>query len=251
MNCNIQKLLPLINKDNRFNLKNKYLDWIKICNNIKEKLKNIDNLYENQIIENISHQVPDNSIITTDVGQNQVWVAQSFKVKPNQRILFSGGHGAMGYSLPAAIGAYYASNKPIICFNGDGGFQMNIQELQFIARENLPIKIIILNNHSLGMIRHFQEMYFDSRYNQTVKNYGYEIPDFCNIAKAYGIRSLNINNHTEIANLQNILTDDLPILININLNNTTYIYPKLTMGNPIYDQEPKIDRSLLKEIFKY
>lgn len=251
LKCNIKELIPIINKNDRFNLKNKYANWINICDKIKEKVKNIDILPEKEIIEKISYQVPDNAIITTDVGQNQVWVAQSFKVKPNQRILFSGGHGAMGYSLPAAIGAYYANRKPIICFNGDGGFQMNIQELQFIVRENLPIKIIILNNHSLGMIRHFQETYFDSRYNQTVKNNGYEVPDFCKIANAYNIRNLNITNINEIDKLKNVLNDKLPILININLNNTTYVYPKSSMENPIYDQEPQIDKNLLNEMLKY
>ena len=93
----------------------------------------------------------------------------------------------MGYSLPAAIGCCHATGEVVYSFNGDGGIQMNIQELQTIAREQLPVKIIIFNNSSLGMIRHFQEMYFDRRYVQTVSEGGYTTPDFEALAKAYGI----------------------------------------------------------------
>ena len=87
--------------------------------------------------------IPEDSIITADVGQNQVWTAQSFKLKKGQKIITSGGHGAMGFSLPAAIGAAIATGKPTYSINGDGGFQMNIQEMQLIAREKLPVKIIL------------------------------------------------------------------------------------------------------------
>ena len=156
---------------------NAYGEWLEVCGRIAKELDGIDCKKYNHYVEKISSYVPENTIITTDVGQNQVWIAQSYRVKRGQRILFSGGHGAMGYSLPAAIGAYYATHKPVICFNGDGGLQMNIQELAFIRRERLPIKVFVFNNYALGMIRHFQEMYFESNYVQTVKGMGYDTPD--------------------------------------------------------------------------
>lgn len=220
----------------------KYNEWLLVCNELKEKLANIDDKEPNLIIEKISENILDNTIITTDVGQNQIWVAQSFKTKPNQKILFSGGHGAMGYSLPAAIGAYYASRLPVISFNGDGGIQMNIQELQFISRERLPIKIIIMNNSSLGMIRHFQEMYFESNYTQTTEQGGYSAPDFKLIANAYGLEYEKISDISDIK--AGIFQNNEPSIIEVKLKGDTYVFPKLEFGKPNQDQEPLIDRKL-------
>lgn len=225
-----------------------YCKWIEICNEIKSKLKDIDTKNYNLYIEKISKQIEDGVQITTDVGQNQVWVAQSFKVKPNQRVLFSGGHGAMGYSLPASIGAYYATKNNVVCFCGDGGFQMNIQELQVIVRDKLPIKIIVINNNSLGMIRHFQEMYFDKRYTQTVEANGYTTPDFCAISNAYGIKNKKIVNIDDINNIN--FNDGIPELIEIFLDEDTYVYPKLRYGNSNEDQEPLLDRKMYNYLMK-
>ena len=235
----LKKIFSILNTE-KFEVKDKYEKWINACNEIKEELNGIDSQYETDIIKEFSYKVPDNSIITTDVGQNQVWVAQSFNIKSKQKMLFSGGHGAMGYSLPAAIGAYYGSRKNVICFNGDGGLQMNIQELQFIARENIPIKIVLLNNNSLGMIRHFQEMYFESNFVQTKKDGGYTIPSFEKIANAYELRYINVNSIEEISKCEDMLADDKPCFIEISLTDTTYVSPKLAMGRPIHDQDPLI-----------
>ena len=231
---------------NNSDIKKKYTNWLNVCNKYASVLSGLDKNKPNEFVNKISKLVNDNCNVTTDVGQNQVWVSQSFENKFNQRILFSGGLGSMGYSLPAAIGAYYASKKNIIAFCGDGGLQMNIQELQFLAREKIPVKIIVLNNNSLGMIRHFQEMYFNSIYTQTVDGMGYSSPNFCNIAKAYGIKSLNINSLHSLEKISELLDNSLPALINVNLGNTTYIYPKLAVNKPINDQEPLLDRKLFK-----
>lgn len=224
------------------NLNNDFSVWLSICNIIKNKLKNIDFKKPNKFIEIISEKILDDVVITTDVGQNQVWVAQSFKLKNNQKVLFSGGHGAMGYSLPAAIGAYYGFKRPVICFTGDGGFQMNIQELEFISRENLPITIILLNNKSLGMIRHFQEMYFESEYTQTMKNGGYTTPNFEAISKAYGLDYQKIELLEDIGNI--MFDYQNPSLIEIFLPENTHVFPKLEFGKLNQDQEPLLDRKL-------
>ena len=228
-----------------------YKSWIKQCNFYKEKLLHIDDLLPNKIVSKISQLIPDNTTITTDVGQNQVWISQSFSVKKNQRILYSGGHGSMGYSLPASIGAFYSTNQNIYCFTGDGGLQINIQELQFISREKLPIKIIVLNNNSLGMIRHFQEMYFNSNFAQTVENKGYSAPDFVEIAKAYKIKAVQITSLDELDSISDLLLDGEPCLINVLVGNTTFVFPKLEYTKPIYDQEPPLDRALLDELLNY
>lgn len=227
-----------------------YSYWIDICNTLKDTLAEYDDRSYNRIIRKISTLIPEGTVITTDVGQNQVWVAQSFVVKKEDRILFSGGHGAMGYSLPASIGAAIASKKMVYCFNGDGGIQMNIQELQLVAREQLPIKIILFNNNSLGMIRHFQEMYFSGNYFQTTKIGGFTSPDFNRLADAYQIDYYIVNCEEDIDYLKDVFTNEKPTLIEVKLNENTYVFPKLEYGKPIQDQEPLLDRKLFNELMK-
>ena len=214
--------------------------WNEVCRKIREELKDIDDRLPNKYVSRISELIPENSVITTDVGQNQVWVAQSFKVKDGQRIFFSGGHGAMGYSLPAAIGCALADGKAVYSFQGDGGIQMNIQELQTIARENLPVKIILFNNSALGMIRHFQEMYFEDNYVQTVPSGGYTVPDFGAIAAAYKIPYRCIG---KVEDIDDSLFDaEGPQFVEVRITEPTYVYPKLEYGKPNQDQEPLLDR---------
>lgn len=220
-------------------------EWKCICNEIRDALKDMDASKPNDLITVLSKKDFRDVVITTDVGQNQVWIAQSYKIKGNQKVLFSGGHGAMGYSLPAAIGAYYGSGRPVICFNGDGGFQMNMQECQFIAREKLPILIVIINNYSLGMIRHFQEMYFNGNYFQTKAEQGYVVPQFRKIAEAFGFRYQKVERKKDIENFEWDMKE--PTMLEIILEEDTYVFPKLEFGKPNQDQEPLIPR----EIYNY
>ncbi len=222
--------------------KEKYSEWLSVCQEIKRRIKYIDEKEPNRIINAISRKVPDQYSIVADVGQNMVWAAQSFRLKKGQRLYLSGGHGSMGYALPAAIGIYYATGKPVVCFSGDGGFQMNIQELQFVVREQLPIKMIILNNMSLGMIRHFQEMYFEANYFYTVADQGYTAPDFCKIALAYGINGTQVQGLGEISKME--LNSIQPELYEVLLSNDTVVAPKLEFGKPNQDQEPLLEREL-------
>lgn len=215
-------------------------DWNKVCNTIRDELKDIDSRLPNKLVQKISDQIPENAVITTDVGQNQVWVAQSFNVKDGQRIFFSGGHGAMGYSLPAAIGCAIASKENVYSFSGDGGIQMNIQELQTIARENLPVKIILFNNSALGMIRHFQEMYFDNNYVQTTPEGGYTVPDFGAVAAAYKIPYTCITSEDDVDG--KLFGQDGPQFIEVKITEPTYVFPKLEFGKPNQDQEPLLPR---------
>ena len=240
--ANLKTFLPeLLAKQPK--VKHGVYEWINICNLIRKNLIDLDKQPVNDIINAISHLIEPQAVVTTDVGQNQVWIAQSFYCA-GQNILFSSGHGAMGYSLPAAIGAWYGTNKPVYSFNGDGGFQMNIQELQFVVRENIPLRIIVLNNKSLGMIRHFQEMYFNGTYTMTKNGEGYLSPDFNRIAKAYGIKSAIIKNIDDIHIVYDLFSHNSPVLLEILLDDDTYVYPKLAMGKPNQDQEPPISRNL-------
>ena len=117
-----------------------------------------------------------------------------------------------------------------------------------MKRENIPVKVIILNNESLGMIRHFQEMYFNSKFVQAIKENGYSSPNFTKIAEAYGLKGINVSKIEEVQSLKEELFNKEPILINISLGDKTYVYPKLAVGKPIDDQEPLIDRKLYEEL---
>lgn len=219
-----------------------YDAWLGVCKKIKKQIKYTDEKEPNRFINEISRHTPDGYSIVADVGQHMIWVAQSFRMKPDQRVYFSGGMGSMGYALPAAIGVYYATGKPVICFAGDGGLQMNIQELQFLARERIPVKIIILNNAALGMIRHFQEMYFEENYYYTVKDRGYTTPDFIRVAEAYGIAGKRLHDIDEIKTME--LVEGQPEVFEVVLKGDTYVFPKLEFGKPNQDQEPLLDREL-------
>ena len=203
----------------------------------------------NQIVMEITRKFRKDATIISDVGQNQMWVAQSGGDDNSRRYLFAGGFGSMGCSLPMAIGAYFADKeKQIVSFNGDGGFQMNIQELQTIKRYNIPIKIFILNNRCLGMIRIIQEAYFDERYIGT--KIGFDDPDFISVAGAYGIDGCVIIDAEELHKAEDFLFDNKPYICDVILDEDTDVIPKPSVGRPLEDSEPLIARSLLKEIMK-
>ena len=205
------------------------------------ELKNVKGINPNRFMHQLSKISFKAKGFTTDVGNNQMWSAQSLELNGDQLFLSSGGMGAMGYSLPAAIGASIALNKqPMVCISGDGGFQINIQELETVKRNNLPIKIVILNNHCLGMIRQFQDSYFESRYQSTV--WGYSAPDFTAIARAYGIDSFSIEKEEDINIGLNRMWEDAnaPFLLNVNINIHTNVYPKMLFGNPLTKMEPTL-----------
>jgi len=223
-------------------------NWLLYCENIAERLPNDCELNcANKLVKGISSILPNDAIITTDVGQNQIWVSQSFEVKEGQRVIVSGGMGAMGFSVPAAIGSTFAKDTAVFAFCGDGGFQMNIQELQFVFKEQLNLKIILMNNYSLGMIRHFQELYFNSEFIGTTKSGKYSVPDFKKLVEAYDISYASIRKVDEIDNIKSFLLSPGPGVLEIILDNETYALPKLSMGHPIEDQEPLLERNELKE----
>lgn len=227
-----------------------YRPWLERIRKFKERYPTFSGQSmtdPNYVMVKLSNRLGENDVICLDVGQNQMWAAQSITVTKNQRLLTCGGMGAMGFALPAAIGAYYSHGNTgnVIAIVGDGGLQINIQELALLKRNHIPIKIIVMNNRCLGMIRHFQEMYFDGRYNGTLKDY--MAPDFCRIANAYDIPSVRISSMEEWPELEALLSSDGPALIEIALPQHTYVYPKLSVGRPIEDQDPLLPRDELAE----
>lgn len=222
------------------NLKNKYPSYAAPANNNEM-------FTPNYFMHLLSSKLKGDEIIALDVGQHQMWAAQSLEIKGNQRVLISGGMGSMGFALPAGIGAAIMKpDSPIIIIAGDGGFQMNIQELQTIVRNKINIKIFVMNNHSLGMVRQFQTMYFDSRYQSTIS--GYSCPDFNKISEAYGIKAYSINTTSDIENvLSQALSNNEPAFINVNVDMFTDVEPKLVVNKPIEDLSPLLSREELKE----
>jgi acetolactate synthase I/II/III large subunit len=205
----------------------------------KRPLKS-DVLTSYEFLEYLNIQLPNDSIVIPDEGGHLVWSMQSLKPKGNQRVFSNFGNSSMGYSLPAAIGASIGNDKPIICIDGDGGFQMNIQELQTVKHYNLPIKIFIMNNNCYGIIKQFQDAYFDSRYTATEKQ-DYTAPDFIKVANAYGIKSIEANksNYQEAIDLA--LQEEGSILVNVIIDREQKLTPKLEFGNPLEDMSPYLD----------
>ena len=219
-------------------------DWIEEIHALRQswpdtqELSGSPGINPNVLMHQLSSLSSSVAAYVADVGQHQMWAAQSLELLPKQRFLTSGGLGSMGFGLPAAIGASLAATgRPIVLVAGDGGFQTNIQELQTVARNLLPIKMLIVNNRSHGMVRQFQQSYFDSRYQSTV--WGYSAPDFAAVASAYGIPSkgLATEEHVEEA-LSWLLSEPGPALLDVQISPEANTYPKIAFGRPITEMEP-------------
>lgn len=200
----------------------------------------------NHILHKLSSLVSDDAVFCVDVGQNQMWAAQSLYLKGTRQFLTQGGMGAMGSSLAMAIGASFANpRKQIIVITGDGGFQLNIQELETIRHHNLPIKIILFNNGCYGMVRQFQEQYFDKRFQST--EIGYSAPDFQKVVSAYGIEALRICDISDIGSgLKAFLWKKKPGFIEFLIDKRKQVYPKLAVNKPLEEQDPALSRRELK-----
>ncbi|MCX6905876.1 MAG: thiamine pyrophosphate-binding protein [Verrucomicrobia bacterium] len=193
----------------------------------------------NQFMHSLSRASSAACAYVVDVGQHQMWAAQSLELAESQRFLTSGGMGAMGFALPAAVGAAFARpDEPVVVLAGDGGFQCNIQELQTIQRNQLPLKIVVLNNQCHGMVRQFQESYFDSRYQSTL--WGYSAPDFAKVAAAFGLESRRLEAPDQVDEALRWLWSKprQPMLLEVAIATSANVYPKMAYGRPITEMEP-------------
>lgn len=195
-------------------------------------------------MESLSEACSKGDVVVTDCGGNLTWTIQGFNVKRGVRLFSTFGNSPMGYSFAASIGASMGiGKKDVICIIGDGGFQMNIQELQTIFHYKIPIKTFIINNHSYGIIKQFQEMYFESKYIGTTPASGYSVPNFIKIAKAYGIPTETIKNHKELAaKIRKVLAHKGPIVCDVIIPDDSKLIPKLEFGRPIEDLSPLLPR---------
>jgi acetolactate synthase-1/2/3 large subunit len=184
------------------------------------------------VIEKIRELTNDDAIITTEVGQHQMWTAQFFDFSQPRTFLTSGGLGTMGFGLPAALGAQVAyPERQVIDISGDGSFQMNSQELATLVQYRLPVKIVILNNNYLGMVRQWQQMFFEKRYSQTVM----ELPiDFIKLAEAYGATGLQATKVEEVEEtIKKALETPGPVLMNFKISREENVLPMVPAGKAI------------------
>ena len=202
-----------------------------------------DELVPQYVIRQLWHATKGEVTVVSDVGQNQMWEAQYFVHHRRRALLSSGGLGTMGFALPAAIGAQLAlPDEQIWVTVGDGGFQMNIQELATVVQEKLPIKIAILNNGYLGMVRQWQQLFFEGRYSGTPL-LG---PDFAKVAEAYGIKGIKVTEKSQVpAAMAEALATDGPVLIDFRVEQEENVYPMVAPGSPVQDmiRRPMNDHS--------
>ena len=225
-----------------------YSKWRANCIRAKEFLDGYDDTEGNKLIDKIAQLLPQNPIVTVDIGQTVCWVAQSLWLKGTEgRIIIGGSYGAMGVGLPYAIGASISRGNAITyCIVGDGGFQMNIQELESVRRENLPIKIFVVNNKELGKISEIQHGSYHDRYCITTENSGYSIPDFVKVANAYGIKAIRLDSYKELDKYKNWLYDNEPCLLNIMLTPGTSLIPKIKWETCTI--KPDLEQEIMKKI---
>ena len=186
-----------------------------------------------EVVRRVSEASGNKAILVTDVGQNQMFGARYFKFTQTRSIVTSGGLGTMGFGLPAAIGAKFAAPERTVClFCGDGGLQMTIQELGTILETGVGVKIILLNNNYLGMVRQWQQLFFHQRYSET----SMVNPDFVVLASAYGIKSRRVEKREELdAAIAEMLSDDAPFLLDVCVEEAGLVFPMVPAGGCVSD----------------
>ncbi|MFZ5596809.1 MAG: biosynthetic-type acetolactate synthase large subunit [Bacillota bacterium] len=225
----LQAMLPLVKKKNRS-------DWLERIRKWKEEYpltySREGGLKPQAVIEMLYEHTGGEAVVATDVGQHQMWVAQFYRFKHPGGLISSGGLGTMGFGLPAAVGAAIGlPDRPVILVTGDGSIQMNIQELATVVDQKLPIKMFILNNQSLGMVRQLQEFYCERRYMATEFTF---VPDFEQMAKAYGIAGYTIKSEQELKEmLPSILSHPGAVIVNCHVDPAQNVSPMVLAGQGI------------------
>ena len=206
--------------------------WIEKVTKDKNRVRSYDKkervVQPQAVIERIGELTNGDAIVITDVGQHQMWAAQYYPYQNERQLVTSGGLGTMGFGVPAAIGAKIANpEKEVILFVGDGGYQMTNQEMAILNIYKVPIKVIMLNNHSLGMVRQWQEAFYDGRTSESVFD---TLPDFQLMAQAYGVKSYKFDNPETIAQNLEVLKEDIPMFIEVDISRKEHVLPMVPAG---------------------
>ena len=206
--------------------------WIEKVTKDKNRVRSYDKkervVQPQAVIERIGELTNGDAIIVTDVGQHQMWTAQYYPYQNERQLVTSGGLGTMGFGVPAAIGAKIANpEKEVILFVGDGGFQMTNQELAILNIYKVPIKVVMLNNHSLGMVRQWQESFYEGRTSESVFD---TLPDFQLMAQAYGIKNYKFDNPETIEKDLEVILEDVPMFIEVDISRKEQVLPMVPAG---------------------
>ncbi|EBO5292069.1 acetolactate synthase 2 catalytic subunit [Salmonella enterica] len=188
-----------------------------------------ETIYAPLLLKQLSERKPADSVVTTDVGQHQMWSAQHMTYTRPENFITSSGLGTMGFGLPAAVGAQVARpNDTVICISGDGSFMMNVQELGTVKRKQLPLKIVLLDNQRLGMVRQWQQLFFQERYSETTLT---DNPDFLMLASAFGIPGQHITRKDQVeAALDTMLASEGPYLLHVSIDELENVWPLVPPG---------------------
>ncbi len=206
--------------------------WIEKVTKDKNRVRSYDKkervVQPQAVIERIGELTNGNAIVVTDVGQHQMWTAQYYPYQNERQLVTSGGLGTMGFGVPAAIGAKIANpEKEVVLFVGDGGFQMTNQELAILNIYKVPIKVVMLNNHSLGMVRQWQESFYEGRTSESVFD---TLPDFQLMAQAYGIKNYKFDNPETIEKDLEVILEDVPMFIEVDISRKEQVLPMVPAG---------------------
>ena len=206
--------------------------WIEKVTKDKNRVRSYDKkervVQPQAVIECIGELTNGDAIVVTDVGQHQMWTAQYYPYQNERQLVTSGGLGTMGFGVPAAIGAKIANpEKEVILFVGDGGFQMTNQELAILNIYKVPIKVVMLNNHSLGMVRQWQESFYEGRTSESVFD---TLPDFQLMAQAYGIKNYKFDNPETLEKDLEVILEDVPMFIEVDISRKEQVLPMVPAG---------------------
>ena len=218
--------------------------WQSYCSQLKHEYQwNYDapyrSIYAPKLLSQLSNMLPDNAVVSCDVGQHQMWVAQHMNFTRPENHLSSSGLGTMGFGLPAGIGARHArKDDPVVVVSGDGSFMMNVQELGTIKREHLNVKIVLIDNQRLGMVRQWQQLFFEERYSETILT---DNPDFVTLASAFDIEAKTITQQDEVLPaLEEMLNSPSAYLLHVRINESDNVWPLVPPGASNADMMEKV-----------
>ena len=224
----LNALLPALQQPLNIN------DWQQYCAQLRDEHTwrydhPGDAIYAPLLLKQLSDRKPADCVVTTDVGQHQMWAAQHIAHTRPENFITSSGLGTMGFGLPAAVGAQVARpNDTVVCISGDGSFMMNVQELGTVKRKQLPLKIVLLDNQRLGMVRQWQQLFFQERYSETTLT---DNPDFLMLASAFGIPGQHITRKDQVeAALDTMLNSDGPYLLHVSIDELENVWPLVPPG---------------------
>ncbi len=253
IHCSLQEFFPLFLKKAENSGTNGFSGWHEKATEWKKKYaRKFREQAENELpdpyvfLKHLSEMTGDDDIIVTDAGGDLMWTMQAYRLKGKQMLFSAYGNSPMGYSFPASIGARIAcknKNADVICIIGDGGMQMNIQELQTVVNYKIPVKVIIMNNNSYGSIRQFADTHLKSRKTAIDNSSGYSCPDFVKVSEAYGIKAIRIDKAGEMKEkLKEFLSYTGAAVLDLKISEEETVYPRVQWGRPLEDQWPYLPR---------